>query len=72
MWRASGVMPGTIAWTARTRKIVIGGTEQNVMKDPTMEIVRVTKVSQHLKVLMLGLKKRNQNSLVLSGEVEIS
>ena len=72
MWRASGVMPGTIAWTGRTRKIVFGATEQNVMKDPTMEIVRVTKVSQHLKVLMLGLKKKNQNSLVLSGEVEIS
>ena len=72
MWRASGVMPGMIAWTARTRKVVFGGTEQNVMKDPTMEIVRVTKVPQHLKVLMLGLKKKNQNSLVLSGEVEIS
>ena len=72
MWRASDVMPGTIAWTGRTRKIVTGGTEQNVMKDPTMEIVRVTKVPQHLKVLMLGLKKKNQNSLVLSGEVEIS
>ena len=72
MWRASGVMPGMIAWTARTRKIVIGGTEQNVMKDPTMEVVHVTRVSQQLKVLMLGPKKKNQNSLVLSGEVEIS
>ena len=72
MWRASGVMGGMIVWTGRTRKIVFGGTEQNVMKDPTMEIVRVTKVSQHLKVLMLGLKKKNQNSLVLSGEVEFS
>ena len=42
------------------------------MKDQTMEIVRVTKVPQHLNVLMLGLKKENLNSLVLSGEVEIN
>ena len=72
MWRASGVMGGTIVWTGRTRKIVIGGTEQNVMKEQTMVIVHVTRVSQQLKVLMLGPKKKNQNSLVLSGEVEFS